>query len=250
MSDFFASLELELREAAERPPLRRPQWAQAAGGLLGAAAALALVALALVPVLVLLGDGDGSGRSAEEPAALPGAAPVGTVIPRGEGMPRRAEESTVVATGDAPVAGPWQMETYGSTRLADPETGEVYQPAGLRCLGVYLLAPPGVHGPTRGGQCGEFPRTPGFSRVQMTVRDTQGEAREILVYGRVPAEAAAVVVTVEGETRRAVEPFAGPAEARGDFYLIPVPPEWERGRVNWLDERGNEGSVGHALMPS
>jgi hypothetical protein len=246
MSDFFASLEVELRAAAERSPPRRPAWLPGAGGLAAAAAVLALLALALVPALVLLGDGD---EPADEPAAVPGPAPVGTVIPKGEGTPPRSEESTVVASGVAPVAGPWQMETYASTRLADPETGEEYQPAGLRCLGIYLLDPPNTNVPAGGGQCGEFPRTPGFGRVQMTVPDGQGEVRELLVYGRVPAEATAVVITVDGVERRRVEPFAGPPQEEGDFYLIPVPPEWENGRVNWLDERGNEGSRGHELMP-
>jgi hypothetical protein len=268
MSDFFESLEVELRAAAERGPRRRPAWLPGAGGVAAGAAVLALLAVALVPALVLLGDGD---DPADEPAAVPGPAPVGTVIPKGEGTPPRSEESTVVATGVAPVAGPWQMETYASTRLADPETGEEYQPAGLRCLGIYLLDPPNTNVPAGGGQCGEFPRTPGFGRVQMTVPDGQGarrfacrgsarcrrpgggampeELRELLVYGRVPAEATAVVITVDGVERRRVEPLPGPPQEEGDFYLIPVPPEWENGRVNWLDERGNEGSRGHALMP-
>lgn len=244
MSDFFTALEVELRGAAERAPRRRPAWTPTAGGVLVAGLTIALLALALVPALVLLGDGD---DPADEPASVPAVAPVGTVIPKGEGTPRRQEDSLVVATGVAPVAGPWQMETTRSTRLADPATGEEYQPAGLRCLELYL--PDSPVGPTGGGQCGEFPRTPGFSRVQMTVRNDQGEAREILVYGRAPAEASAVVVTVDGVSRRSVEPFEGPPKTDGDFYLIPIPPEWERGRVTWLDANGNEGSRGHALMP-
>jgi hypothetical protein len=244
MTDFFTALEVELRAAAEHAPRRRRAWKPAARGLAVAGLTLALLALALVPTLVLLGDGD---DPADQPGAVPGLAPIGTVIPKGEGTPRRPEDHMIVATGVSPVAGPWQLETYRSTRIADPDTGEEYQPAGLRCLGVYLLDAP--QGPTGGGQCGEFPRTPGFSRVQMTVRNDQGEDREILVYGRAPAEATAVVITVDGASRRSVEPFEGPAGADGDFYLIPIPPEWERGRVNWLDGSGNEGSRGHALMP-
>ncbi|HZC14382.1 MAG TPA: hypothetical protein VE270_10230 [Thermoleophilaceae bacterium] len=248
MSDFFVTLELQLREAAEPGPRRRPAWAPAARGLVVAALTLALLALAVVPALVLLGDGN---DPADEPASVPAVAPVGTVIPKGEGTPRRVETRTVVATGEAPVAGLWQMETYGSTRLADPETGEVYQPSGLRCLGLVLLDPPWALGPTGGGQCGEFPRTPGFGRVQHTVLDSSGEAREILVYGRVPEEASSVVITVDGRRGSAtqVEPFEGPPGAEGDFYLIPIPAEWDTGRVNWLDEHGNEGSRGHELMP-
>lgn len=39
----------------------------------------------------------------------------------------------------------------------------------------------------------------------------------------------------------------GSAEDR--FYLVPTPPEWEGGRVNWLDENGVESSRGHELLP-
>lgn len=245
MSDFFATLELELRGAAERAPRRSPAWAPTMRGLAVAGLVAALLALALVPALLLLGDGS---EPADDPAAGPGTAPVGTVIPKGEGTPPRPEESTVLAAGVAPVAGPWQMEHYVSTRFADPETGEVIEPAGLPCLNVFLPHPPEGGGPTGGGQCGEFPKTPGFGRVQMTVPNSQGEAREILVYGRVPAEASAVVITVDGVERRRAEPFKGPSGIAGDFYLIPIPPEWETGRVSWLDQNGNEGG-GHALMP-
>jgi hypothetical protein len=245
MSDFFMTLELELRGAAERPPRRGPAWAPTMRRLAVAGLVAALLALALVPAIALLGDG---ADPANEPGSVPAAAPVGTVIPKGEGTPPRPRDSLVVATGVAPVAGPWQMETTRSTRLADPETGEEYQPAGLRCLELFLLDPPEGNGPAGGGQCGEFARTPGFGRVQMTVPDLAGQASEILVYGRVPAEASAVVITIDGVRRRSVEPFEGPSQTRGDFYLIPIPPEWETGRVSWLDQNGNEGG-GHALMP-
>jgi hypothetical protein len=246
VSDFFSTLELELRAAAEAAP-RRAAWRPGLGRLAVAVLALALVALAVVPVLALLGDGRGG--DAAETTGAPELPPVGTVYQPGEGTPPRETESTVVATGVAPVAGPWQMETYASTRVADPETGEEYQPSGLRCLGVFLSAPPDGPG-TGGGQCGEFPRTPGFSRVELPVSDARGRVEEKLVYGRVPPEAAAVVVTVDGVERRRVEPFPGPAGAEDDFYLTAIPPEWAGGRVNWVDERGNEGSRGHELLPN
>ena len=248
MSDFFGNLELELRAAAERGPGRRPVLSSAREVLVPAVLTLILLAIALVPVLVLLGDGGGRGTPDRTTSAsdLP---PVGTVFEPGEGTPPRETQSTVVATGVAPVAGPWQMETYASTRLADPETGEEYQPAGLRCLGIFLQDPPGVGEPHGGGQCGEFPRTPGFSRVELAVSDARGQAEEILVYGRVPPEAVAVVVTVNGVERRRVEPLPGPAEVNGDFYLVATPPQWAGGRVNWIDENGREGSRGHELLP-
>ena len=246
MSDFFATLELELRAAAERGPRRRPAATPVLRVLVPAALALALLGVALVPVAALLGDGGDQVGDPTNAAELP---PVGTVYEPGEGRPPRETRSTVVATGVAPVAGPWQMETYGSTRLADPETGEEYQPAGLRCLGIFLLDPPGGHGPGGGGQCGEFPRTPGFSRVELTVQSANGEVDEVLVYGRVPVEAVAVVVTVDGVERRRVEPLPGPSGVDDNFYLVATPPQWEGGRVNWIDENGDEGSPGHALLP-
>ena len=53
-----------------------------------------------------------------------------------------------------------RVQRYRPERASDPEPGEVYQPAGLRCLGLRLLDPPSDHSGGLGGQCGEFPRTP------------------------------------------------------------------------------------------
>jgi hypothetical protein len=198
--------------------------------------------LAVVPVLALLGDGRGG--DAAETTGAPEPPPLGTVYQPGEGTPPRETKSTVVATGVAPVAGPWQMETYASTRLADPETREEYQPSGLRCLGVFLSAPPDKPETAAAASAASFPRTPGFSRVELPVSDARGRVEEKLVYGRVPPEAAAVVVTVDGVERRRVEPSPGPAGAEDDFYLTAIPPEWAGGRVNWVDERGNEAAAG------
>jgi hypothetical protein len=234
--DFFDRLEAELREAAARP--RRARLSPTARAVAVVAVVLAAGALALVPVLLLGGDGE-AGRSHDvSPGRDP--APVGTVINRG------GERHTVVATGSAPVAGPWQMETYGSTRLADPESGEVYQPAGLRCLGLFLVDPPPLGG-AGGGQCGEFPRTPGFSRMQ-SIPSAAGEPRELLVYGRAPEEASAVVLTGEDGLERRVKPLEGLGPADGDYYLFVVP-AGTNGRVNWLDATGEPGSRGLALLP-
>ena len=202
MSEFFGRLETELRAAAERKPRRTlPVPAVAVAGLL---------ALALAPIVLVLGSGSDEAGAPERPSgaetrqdpAIPGFA--------------RAE---VVATGTAPVAGPWEVFTYGSERIADPESGEVYQPAGLRCLGLRLSDPPSDHSAGVSGQCGEFPRTPGFSRIQQTVPNVAGGAREILLYGRVPEEAASVRVTFDGRAPVEVEPIQGPRGESGDFYV-------------------------------
>ena len=252
--DFFDRLELQLREAAERPPPRSPAWdplLRRGGAALAAAAA---VAVALAVALVVLGG------SSDEPVrhgpvqAAP--APVGTVIQKGEGTPPRDVDHIVVATGTAPVAGPWQMETYRSTRLADPEPGEEYQPARLRCLGILLLDPPRGMPFQMSGACGEFPGTPGFGRQQESV-PTEGRrsdgtrirAEAVLVYGRVPERAAKVVVTSPGRPRIEARPREGPRGVRGNFYLVSLEPGLGRARINWIDRRGRVGSRGLALMP-
>jgi hypothetical protein len=239
MSEFFGRLETELRAAAERPPRRTVP--------VPAIAVTALLALGLAPIVWVLGSGDGKGTP--EQRALQ-EAPQGPATPADleiEGFPG----AKVVATGEAPEAGPWEIFTYTSERVADTETGEVYQPAGLRCLGIRLLDPPADHSGGISGQCGEFPRTPGFSRIQQTVSNQAGAAREILVYGRVPEEAAMVRVRQEGKAPvdTLVGPIEGPAGEPGDFYLIAVRQPDLPGRVNWLDEEGNEGSQGHELLP-
>jgi hypothetical protein len=173
---------------------------------------------------------------------------VGTVIPNGKGTPPRDGDHTVVATGTAPVAGPWQMETYRSTRLKD-DKGQEIQPAGLRCLGIFLLDPsPGTGAGS--GQCGEFPRTPGFSRVQHSVRGVRGtRAKEILVFGRAPERADLVQVDSGGDRGRAVDTSEGPRSERGDFYLIPIPPGWTKhGKVTWIDkDRPGENLKGQSI---
>jgi hypothetical protein len=247
MSDFFGALELELREAGLRSPRRRAR----IGDVAGAVAAAALLAAAVVVVLVVTGGADNSRTS---PAAVR-PDPVGTVIPKGEGTPPRPARSVVVATGTAPGVGPWQLEASRSTALKDPDSGELYQPAGLRCLSLVPVDPErGALGAA--GQCGEFRRTPGFSRLQMPGVYMRGDSEEaqrlrrtpVLVYGRVPERAARVVISARG-LRVETRPLEGPRGARGDFYAVSVRPGHPDARINWLDEHGKPGSRGIALMP-
>jgi hypothetical protein len=242
--EFFGRLEAELRTAAERPPRRLPD--RGATGV--ALAAVALVAIALVPALLVLGGGESTESGSPPPPAEP--APVGTVIEKGTGstFPRDVDH-TVVATGVAPVSGPWQMETYASTRLADPDTGEEFQPAGLPCLGVALLDPPEGEPSTFGGGCGEFRGSPDFGRRQQTVPSVVGQGREILVYGEAPEEAVAVRVTADGGVRIERPTHEGPPGVTGDFYLVPVPPDLENGRVAWIDRDGKASDRDFELLP-
>jgi hypothetical protein len=248
MSDFFGALELELRAAGQRAPRRRTR----PGNVVGVVAAGALLVAAAVVALAVMGGG-------EEPRTVPAAVKpdrVGTVIPKGEGTPPRHARSLVVATGTTPGLGPWQMEASRSSVLKDPDTGELYQPAGLRCLSLVLVDPRGVSVGS-GGQCGEFSRTPGFSQLQapgVYMRGDSEEARRlrqqpVLVYGRVPELAARVVITGKHGLRLETRPLEGPPGAHGDFYAISVRPGLPQARINWLDEHGKPGSRGIALMP-
>jgi hypothetical protein len=240
-------LERDLLAAASRVRARRMR--RRVGLILVSAAGGLLVLLAFV-----LGnsadpldrsrpsDGENSSTAHRAPA-------VGSVIPEGAGKPPREGDHIVVATGRSPVAGRWQLEHYRSTRLADPQTGEVYQPAGLPCLGIALLDPSTEVPVLASGQCGEFPRTPGFGRVQMSVPQVRGKVRELLVYGRTPERTRSVVLTAAGGVKITVDPFEGPRSVAGDFYLIAVSPDLEDGRVNWVDEHGNVGGPGLELLP-
>jgi hypothetical protein len=245
MNDFFGALELELRAAAERSPRRRAP----AGYAAGAVAATALVALAVALVAVVVGGGG-------EPPAQPAAskpAPVGTVIPKGEGNPARLADTTVVATGKAPVLGPWQLEMYWGKALKDPQAGEVYNEAGP-CLTVYPLDPP-AHSFQASGSCGA--RGTGknrgfrvdFVRVPADGRRADGShvrVREILIFGRAPERASAVVVT--SRTLRAVIPLKdGPDSIRGHFFGFATRAGIEHVRVNWIGRDGRPGSRGIRL---
>jgi hypothetical protein len=232
--DFFGALAAELHAAGQRSPRRRTRLGDVAGGV----AAAALLAAAVFVALTVLGGG---GTTEPPVVAASQPAPVGTVIPRGEGEPPRSRRSTVVATGEARGIGPWQLEASRSVRLADPENGEVYQPAGLRCLTLYLLDPPDGQPLGASGQCGEFPRTPGFSRLQ-------SGAKPVLVYGRVPKRATAVRILVPGRSSINARLHEGPKSSRGDFYAVAVQPPLPGARINWFDDKGRPGSRGISLI--
>jgi hypothetical protein len=242
MNDFFGALELELRAAATRRPRPRLNVGQAVGAL----AAIGLLALAVGTALIVLGGDEDAPRG---PAAVR-PDPVGTVIPKGEGNPRREARTVVVANGVAPWTGPWQLEVSRSKGFSHPDTGEVLEPPGY-CLMFNALAPPDPSLIGRSGFCGGprslgFRKTPGFSRGQPGSTRT---VKEVVVWGRVPERAATVVITAPGGTRIEAKPTDGPKTFPGRFYGIPVKPGLPGARINWLDEDGRPGSRGIRLMP-
>jgi hypothetical protein len=241
--DFFDRLEDELRQAASRPPRRRPSPPPAAALVV---AALAIGALALIPIVLLGGN--------EHPApstADPGLSPIGTILPKGSGRPRRTDPSMVVAHGETKLTGLWQLEV-SKYPAAVPGSKEPAMQAG-NCLILYKPLDPRHGGPTHGGYCGPHqissPKTPGFTRQQELF------PRRWLILGRAPRRASKVVVTVPGEPRREVEPIPAPrgfkrwAGFDASFYVVVVSKrDIDRGaRVNWLDASGRPGGRGLSL---
>lgn len=259
MTDFFSALELELHAAAERRP-RRPV---GLGQGLGALAVVVLLATAVAVAFGVAGGGQsGVDGDRGEVAAAPKPDPVGTVIPRGEGKPPRGGRTIVVASGVAPVTGPWQMEVNRTNGERDT-SGHVMWHRGW-CLWMTLLDPPkdiGMSG-ARSGFCGAprslgYRKTPGFSRASIPVRSRPAPKKvEVLVWGRVPDRAEKVVVTAPNGKRTEVEPTDGPESFPGRFYAIPVNvrlrgkrSNWQGARINWLDAEGRPGSRGIGMLP-
>jgi hypothetical protein len=90
----------------------------------------------------------------------------------------------------------------------------------------------------------------GRYRAELGSPSTWGaEARELLVWGRVPDRAEKVVITARGRTRYEVVPTDGPKTFPGRFYVIPVRPGLHMPRINWLDAAGRPGSRGIRLLP-
>ena len=259
MTDFFTALGAELQAASERRPRRPIGVGQALG-------ALAVVVLLGTAVMVAAGVGAGGRDSVDgdrgEFAAAPKPDPVGTVIPRGEGKPPRGRRTIVVASGVAPVTGPWQMEVNRTSGQRDT-SGQVMWRRGW-CLWMTFLDPPkdiGSYG-ARSGFCGAprslgYRKTPGFSRALPPVRTKPPQrSNEVLVWGRVPDRAEKVVVRARSGRRIVVEPTDGPESFPGRFYAVPVPLrdrgrpiDWQGGRINWLDAEGRPGSRGMSVGP-
>jgi hypothetical protein len=175
--------------------------------------------------------------------AATGFLPVGSVITDGDEFLPQEGDHVVVATGEAPVLGRWQLEAYTSGRLTDPESGTVYQSTGHPCLGIRLTDPREGASDWGGGFCGEFPKTPGFSRGELPAATRDVRTSELLLFGRAPQGAQAIRLTGAGGFERRVEPIEGPPSSPGKYWVIAAPPSLEGGRVAWLDSDGHVGGA-------
>lgn len=128
---------------------------------------------------------------------------------------RYTADRTIVATGTAPVLGPWEMS------ITDSDAGP--------CLGLQLLNQPGNGiGEGCGGEIGDF-----------NVGST-GNAQEKLIHGRAPERAAQVRITAANGFERTVDTFDGPPAVNGNFFAIAVPGDKLRNaRLTWLTSNGD-----------
>ena len=130
----------------------------------------------------------------------------------------RVRRSTIVARGSSPVGGRWRMGVYRSR--------------GLPCIELTLLTPPAARPTGSAGQCGRFPRAPGFGYSSLQVSDGKGQA-EHLIFGRAPRRAAIVTMTAPGDLRRVVRTRPGPKGTGSDFWLIVAPPVHGDATLRW-----------------
>jgi hypothetical protein len=156
---------------------------------------------------------------------------------------------TVVATGTAPVAGPWRM-LVSESRRGMAQGGDIYEAEGLPCIDIRLLhAPRG--GSLGGGACGEIRETPGFFRAQHSVPSKPGgPVKEILLYGRAPERADTVEVSVRDSVKVAVKTRRGASGVPGRYWLIAAPARLiEGGRVYWVDRDTGKRGLGLEVLP-
>lgn len=227
-SGFVAALRVELERAHRREQnarVVRPRWTQHKGRIAAiATGSTLLVAGAAVAATDLFSPGTVvEGRTATErtPDMQPPVA-------------RMSVDQTVAATGTS-VAGPWQLRSHASERVANPETGEVYQPSGLGCVKLVLSTPsPGAA--TGAGGCGAEAFSAGSQPV------AAGDRVEVLLYGRAPQAASKVALTGAGGVQIEVATHKAPEVGR--VWLINAPVGVENARVRWI---GADGALGDPI---
>lgn len=188
---------------------QRVDWTTRAMTVSVGAGSLVLSAAAAVAITA------GPGWAGESPAD--GAAEAATPAV-GAAIPPVVRGGRVVARGSSPVGGRWRLEAY--------------RRRGLPCIRLTLLAPPAGTTGGAAGQCGHFPRAPGFGYSALQVSDRRGRA-EHLIFGRAPRRAAFVRMTAPGGLRRVVRTRPGPRGTRSDFWLIVAPPVHGEATLRW-----------------
>jgi hypothetical protein len=161
----------------------------------------------------------------------------GEVI-EGAAPPPPGKDEVVLATGEAPVGGPWRLTAHKSEAIVSD--GEEVQPPGLPCLQFLLLAP--RKGNFAGsGQCGA--RDDGFIVQGVPVEDEYGRT-EVILWGHAPEQASGIELTGYGSDSIRADTIDGPDGFDGDVWVLPAPTYIKDAQVDWLDSEGNP--AGHS----
>ena len=175
--------------------------------------------------------------------AATGALDVGSVIPGGEpsGPPENQlpVEQRVLATGTAPMAGPWKVTTYKSQGIV--VDGEVLEQPGSSCIRLVLSNPPARTPLAATGFCGE-PANGGFDIADLPVRDSAGNV-EVLLFGHAPSDAVGVVLSADNGKSIRASTLPGPANLGSDVWAMAVPVDVPNARVSWLHADGTRGGA-------
>jgi RNA polymerase sigma factor (sigma-70 family) len=141
-------------------------------------------------------------------------------------------------TGDAEVVADLTAETFAAALVGrkryDPDRGA---PAGW----LYGIAAHKLNEWRRRGTVEDR------ARLRLRMERIQPSDEDFAEFERLGSEVSLVEMLEElpDDQREALRA----AGVDDDFYLVATPPEWEGGRVNWIDDNGDEGSRGHELLP-
>jgi hypothetical protein len=166
---------------------------------------------------------------------------VGDTIPPGPpgGPPenRSSVPQTIVGQGTAPLAGPFQITTYGSAGIYDK--GEALEPRGLPCVDLNLTDPPPVTPVAGSSFCGAEVREK-FTVSWVPVLGDGGR-KELILFGTLPEDAKDVLVTANGSEQIPVQHFEGPSDYPGDVWAAPLSDDHETLRAAWVRADGSPG---------
>jgi hypothetical protein len=170
-------------------------------------------------------------------AAASGVLSTGDVIPpNDQSIPpdrRLAVEETVLATGTAPVAGPWQMTAYKSEQSAG-------QPAGLPCVRLVLTDPPEGTPLIGSGFCGEVGDD--FGAASLPAINEVGDG-QLLVFGITPTGTDRIELESPGaQAVQASVRDGGPSFTRGDVFVMALESDADQGELTAVSDDGTKSA--------
>lgn len=185
------------------------------------------LALALTGALLAVG-GAGAATGVLSPGSIIPGEEAGVSHDAGPGP-----DQTVLATGTAPVAGPWRLTTYRSEGLSNGS--EVVEAKGLPCVLLQLTDPPPQTISTASSFC-LAPGKPEFN-VNSLLVESSGST-ELLLYGFAPDDTASIQLSAAGEETVLSQAHDGAGAFPGKVWMIPVAPGATAGELTRVDANG------------